>query len=121
MFRMTPNIIKNLFTSKSTRLYPLTERKPFQGVRGELYNVVEECNLCTVCAVKCPSQCIKVDRKKATWVYDPFACVYCGVCVASCPAKSLHQKEKYRPSMNVREMVFLQGKEKKKAQPVISP
>lgn len=116
MFRMTPNIIENLFTTKSTRLYPLTERKPFQDVRGELYNVIEECTFCTACAVKCPSQCIKVDRKMATWVYDPFACVYCGVCVEICPPKSLRQKEKYRPSKNVKEVVSLQGEVKKKAQ-----
>ncbi|MBI5604649.1 MAG: 4Fe-4S binding protein [Deltaproteobacteria bacterium] len=116
MFRMTPNIIENLFTTKSTRLYPMMERKPFERVRGEIFNVAEECTFCTICAVKCPSQCIKVDRKKATWVYDPFACVYCGVCVESCPSKSLRQKEKYRPAKLVREIVSLQGEIKKKAQ-----
>jgi len=65
--------------------------------------------------VKCPSACIKVDRKKATWDYDPFACVYCGVCVEICPPKSLRIKEKYRSPVKTKAMVSLQGEVKKKA------
>jgi len=114
MYKMTPIILGNLFSPKSTRLYPRIERKPFEGVRGELYNVIEKCTFCTACAVKCPSQCLKVDRKNATWEYDPFACVFCGICVETCPAKSLHLKDKYKPPLNAREMISLKGEVKKK-------
>ena len=114
MFRMTPNIINNLFTTKSTRLYPTKVRDTFPGVRGELVNNIEKCNLCTVCAVKCPSNCIKVDRQLATWVYDPFACVYCGICVETCTAQSLHIEEKYRSPVQSKSIVSLKGEVKKK-------
>jgi ech hydrogenase subunit F len=115
MFRMTPNILDNLFTTKSTRLYPAKVRETFPGVRGELFNDIEKCNLCTVCAVKCPSNCIKVDRKQATWVYDPFACVYCGICVETCTAKSLRIDEKYRAPVKAKTIISMQGVVKKKA------
>jgi formate hydrogenlyase subunit 6/NADH:ubiquinone oxidoreductase subunit I len=120
MFRMTPNVLENLFTAKSTRLYPTRARNPFPGVRGELTNDIGECNLCTVCAVKCPSSCIKVDRKQATWEYDPFACVYCGICVETCPSKSLRIEEKYPAPVKTKTIISLQGEVKKKA-PKSSP
>jgi ech hydrogenase subunit F len=115
MFRMTPNIIENLFTAKATRLYPVKVRPPFAGYRGELYNNIAECSFCTVCAVKCPSSCIRVDRKQATWEYDPFACVYCGICVEACTAKSLHIKDQYRAPVNQKVLIAMKGELKKKA------
>jgi ech hydrogenase subunit F len=121
MFKMTSVILGNLFSPKATRLYPRTERKPFAGVRGELYNVIEECTFCTACAVKCPSHCLEVDRKKATWEYDPFACVFCGICAEICPPKSLHLKEKYRAPVKAKGRVFMQGTVKKKASESSSP
>jgi ech hydrogenase subunit F len=115
MFRMTPNIIENLFSAKATRLYPVKVRPPFVGFRGELYNIIEECSFCTVCAVKCPSSCIKVDRKQATWEYDPFTCVYCGICVEACTARSLHLKDQYRAPVNQKALISMKGELKKKA------
>jgi ech hydrogenase subunit F len=75
MFKMTPNVLKNLSSHKATRRYPHEVRTPFENVRGELYNDIKNCTFCQVCAVKCPSQCITVDKKAATWTCDPFACV----------------------------------------------
>lgn len=118
---MTSIILRNLFGPKATRLYPQKEREPFAGVRGELYNVIEECTFCTACAVKCPSHCLEVDRKKATWEYDPFVCVFCGICVEICPPKSLRLKEKYRAPVKAKGTVFMQGEVKKKAAEPASP
>jgi len=87
MFKMTPNVLRNLLSKKPTRLYPH--------------------------AVKCPSQCISVDKKAATWTCDPFACVYCGICVEVCPAKCLHQKQAYRHPVYERQTIFLKGEPKK--------
>ncbi len=80
-------------------------REPFAEVRGELKNEGSVCTLCGVCAVKCPSQCIVVDKKNATWQWDPFACVYCGVCVDSCKTGSLRQEPLYRKAATGREIV----------------
>ena len=61
MFKMTPNILRNFFTKRATRRYPYVERSPFEGTRGELCIEIEKCTFCGVCAVKCPSQCIRVN------------------------------------------------------------
>jgi ech hydrogenase subunit F len=115
MFKMTPNILRNLVVKKSTRRYPFEVRETFDKVRGELVNDIVRCIFCGTCEVKCPSQCIEVDRKAAVWTYDPFACVYCGVCVDTCPAKSLSQKLQYRRCEDKRILISMQGELKKKS------
>ena len=114
MFKMTPNVLKNLLSPKATRRYPHEVRTPFENVRGELYNDIKNCTFCGVCAVKCPSQCISVDKEAAIWTCDPFACVFCGICVDACPAKCLHQKHGYRIPVLGREVIFLQDKARQK-------
>jgi ech hydrogenase subunit F len=113
MFKMTPNVLRNLFSKKPTRLYPYEVRTPFENMRGELVNEIEKCTFCSVCAVKCPSQCISVDKKTAVWTCDPFACVYCGICVDSCPVKCLHQKQAYRRPVYDHQIISLKGERKK--------
>jgi len=115
MFKMTSNIMRNLVVKKSTRRYPVEVREPFDKVRGELVNDIDRCIFCGTCAVKCPSQCIEVDKQAYKWNYDPFACVYCGVCVDICPAKSLYQKTQYRKPVGERLTISMQGKPRKKA------
>jgi ech hydrogenase subunit F len=115
MFKMTHNILRNLVVKKSTRRYPFEVRETFDKVRGELVNDIARCIFCGTCEVKCPSQCIEVDRKAAVWTCDPFACVYCGVCVDTCPAKSLFQKTQYRRPEDQRVMISMQGELKKKS------
>jgi ech hydrogenase subunit F len=113
MFEMTPTILKNFFARRATRRYPSMVRTPFAGVRGELYNDIENCTFCTVCAIRCPSQCITIDKKAAQWSCDPFACVYCGICVDACTAQCLHQKREYRPVSRERVTISLKGEIKK--------
>lgn len=114
MFNMTPNVLKNLFSKKATRRYPRKIRPTFENVRGALFNDVAKCTFCGVCAIKCPSQCITVDKKAGMWIYDPFACVFCGICVDACPAKSLCQKNQYRLPLAGRETIALKGEPKPK-------
>jgi ech hydrogenase subunit F len=104
---MTTTVLKNLFTKYATRLYPFQKVEPFANQKGELVNDIEKCTMCTVCQLKCPSQCIKVDRKAKLWEVDPYACVYCGICVEACPAKCLSQKGMYRAPAAVKTIVSL--------------
>jgi formate hydrogenlyase subunit 6/NADH:ubiquinone oxidoreductase subunit I len=103
---MLTTILKNLFTGHATRLYPVEKREPFNGAKGELKIDIDKCVMCTLCQVKCPSQCIGVDKKERNWQLDPFACVYCGVCVEVCPVKCLHQERAYRPAASVKSREF---------------
>ena len=107
MFKMTPTIVRNFFSKRATRRYPRDVRPAFAGIRGAIRNDMETCDLCGICAVKCPSQCIAVDKKSATWQCDPFACIYCGICVEACKTGSLRQLEVYRPAATERESIVL--------------
>ncbi len=115
MLTMTPTILRNLVSPAATRRYPKTVRPPFENNRGVLTNDMALCTLCGTCAVKCPSQCIRVDKKSATWCYDPFACVLCGVCVEHCPTGSLRQGREYPRPVLAKAPVVLQGSIKKKS------
>jgi len=118
VFKMTPNIIRNLVSKKATRRYPYVVRAPFENARGEIFNEILNCNFCGICAAKCPSRCIGVDKKAATWSCDPYACVYCGVCAEACPSGSLQQKWQYRAPVKEKETIFMKG-EIKKAEPKV--
>ena len=114
MFKMTPNVLRNLVSKKPTRRYPHEVRPPFEHLRGALVNEIEKCTFCSVCAVKCPSQCITVDKKAAAWTCDPLACVYCGICVDACPVKCLHQKSEYKRPLRERKTIVLVGEARPK-------
>lgn len=109
MFKMVPEVLRNLFSPKPTRLYPAEVRPPFENVRGELVHETGKCTFCGVCALKCPSQCIVVDKKAVTWAWDPFSCVYCGICAEACPAACLSQKTVHRPPVYERAIPLVKG------------
>ncbi|MBQ8287806.1 MAG: 4Fe-4S binding protein [Clostridia bacterium] len=47
------------------------------------------CVLCGLCARRCPTGALSVDRKAGIWTVDRAACLQCGNCVNGCPKKSL--------------------------------
>jgi ech hydrogenase subunit F len=114
MFKMTPTILKNFITEKATRLYPYEVRPPYANARGEIVNDKDKCTFCGICEAKCPSGCIRVDKKTATWTYEPFVCIFCGICVESCPKNSLTQLETYTKASLNKEIIVLKGVVKEK-------
>jgi ech hydrogenase subunit F len=115
MFKLTPYVLHNLTSKKATRRYPQEKRSAFENSRGKLVNQIELCIFCSSCMIKCPSQCIRVDKKTAVWTYDPFACVYCGICVGICPGQSLLQRREYRPPSENFTVISMQGEPPKKS------
>ncbi len=103
---MTKTVLKNMLTKYATRLYPALKVVPFKDQKGELKIEIEKCVMCSLCQIKCPSQCITVDKKGKSWGVDPYACVYCGICVEACPVKCLYQEGMYRAPAAEKEMVF---------------
>jgi len=103
---MTKTVLKNLFTKYATRLYPFQKKETFKDVKGELKIAMDKCILCGACQIRCPSQCIVVNKQEKTWQVDPFACVYCGICVDACPVKCLYQERMYRAPLAEKDMVL---------------
>jgi ech hydrogenase subunit F len=110
MLKMTPNVFANFFSKRATRPYPHQVREPFERARGKIWNEIEKCVFCGTCSAKCPSQCISVSKKTATWQYDPSACIFCGVCVEYCPSGCLLQKTERYPPVHKVELIVLAGR-----------
>jgi ech hydrogenase subunit F len=98
MFDMLDNIFKNLTRKPATRNYPFEQRTAFTGSRGRVKGIeIDKCIFCGMCARKCPSDAIKVDRTAKSWEVDPFKCVICGVCAEVCPKKCIALADGYAP------------------------
>ncbi|BCS89916.1 4Fe-4S binding protein [Pseudodesulfovibrio sediminis] len=96
--RLIPEALKGLFCRPATRRYPAETREPYAESRGEIVNDASKCILCGLCARRCPTACIEVD-KKGLWAHEPFACVLCGWCAEVCPTHCLTQStERPTPS-----------------------
>jgi formate hydrogenlyase subunit 6/NADH:ubiquinone oxidoreductase subunit I len=86
---MTKLALKWVFRKPATSRYPFVPRKPLLGSRGALTFEGSTCIHCTICAKKCPTAAILVDRDKKKWGIDRLRCINCGACVEACPKKSL--------------------------------
>lgn len=107
MLKMGKRLFKNLISGPATRL---TNREPFEKQRGHIDIEIEKCIFCGRCSRECPSGCIKVDRKVATWEINPFECIICGVCVEACPTKALFMYREYREPAYKKELKDYKGK-----------
>lgn len=107
MFNITPQILINFFSRPVTRDYPRQIRPPFPATRGRLVNDITQCNFCGVCALKCPSACIEVDRDLSRWTIAPHICIGCGVCVEICPRHCLRQEPATGPPTVSKETVVM--------------
>jgi ech hydrogenase subunit F len=108
MFDMIGNIFKNLASKPATRKYPFEKREPFKNSRGRVKGVdIDVCIFCGICARKCPSDAIKVNKNEKSWEIDPFKCVVCSVCSEVCPKKCLYMDEEYTASAYKKENIKL--------------
>ena len=88
---------------KITELYPdpVSSRQSGdlpKNTKGLLYNEIEQCIGCSMCAKVCPVNCILVDSQRIEflqkeWVsifdIDHLKCIHCGLCTEHCPTGSL--------------------------------
>jgi len=88
-FEMSQLVLKWALTKPPTTRYPFEPRHALAGSRGRLTFNKETCVYCTVCAKKCPTGALAVNRAKKEWAIDRLLCIACGYCVESCPKKSL--------------------------------
>lgn len=88
-FRMAKTILTWTFRKPVTVRYPFEPRRIIAGSRGNLRFTAATCTHCTLCAKRCPTAAITVDRPNKTWGIDRLRCISCGYCVEICPKKSL--------------------------------
>lgn len=96
MFDMLGNVFKNLVSKPATRRYPAAKREPFKGVRGRLDIDIDKCIFCGICARKCPSDAITVNKTNKSWELDPFKCIICSACADVCPKKCLYMHAEHK-------------------------
>lgn len=88
-FEMTKLALKWAMTKPATSQYPFKPRKALAGSRGRLVFTKDNCVYCNVCAKKCPTGALTVDRKTKKWIIDRLRCITCSYCVEVCPKDSL--------------------------------
>ncbi len=96
LITIAKTISRNVFGGPATRRYPAEPAKRYDLTRGRLVFEPENCRLCRICMLRCPTQAIVVERKERTWEIDHFRCITCGNCVDLCPANVLHLEPVYR-------------------------
>jgi ech hydrogenase subunit F len=102
-FNMGATAFFNLFKKPATLMYPFKPRIPFEATRGHISIEFEKCIHCTICAKKCPSDAINVDRQNKVWEIEHLRCIACGACVEACPKQCLVMNKQYRAPVNTAE------------------
>ena len=88
-FAINKLLLGSLFRKPYTTKYPFEPKQHVKGSRGSIEIEIEKCIFCTLCAKKCPTNALEVDREKKTWTIDRMRCITCGACVDVCPKKCL--------------------------------
>jgi ech hydrogenase subunit F len=95
-FKMGPRALLNIFKKPATLMYPVKKREYYEATRGHISIEFEKCIHCTICAKKCPTDAINVDRANKVWEIEHLRCIACGSCVENCPKKCLTMNKEYR-------------------------
>jgi len=102
---MAGQSLRNLVARPATRRYPVEVRPPFAGARGKIEFDVATCNYCMLCARRCPTLAIRVDRDARVWSIDHLNCIACNACVEVCNKKSLTMSSTPRKAVAASEAV----------------
>lgn len=104
MFDFLGSVLKNVLSKPATRMYPYEKREAMDKARGALGEIeINKCIFCGICATKCPSLAISVNKTERTWEFNRLKCIVCNVCVEVCPVKCLHMDKEHLGPLLVRE------------------
>ena len=88
-FEMSWLALKWAVAKPPTTRYPFEPRRVIANSRGQLIFTKDNCVYCTVCAKRCPTGALAVDRAQKKFALDRLRCISCGCCVEICPKNSL--------------------------------
>ncbi len=88
-FEMSRLALKWAVRKPVTSRYPFEPRLLVPASRGKLLFDAEHCVHCTLCAKKCPTGALRVNRARKQWAIDRLLCIGCGACVEACPKDAL--------------------------------
>ena len=93
MLPMLRTVLGNLLKRPATVSFPAGPKNVCPNARGHVAINIDQCIFCGICARKCPTGAITVDRAAKRWTIRPHECVVCGSCVEACPKKCLDMAE----------------------------
>lgn len=93
MLPMLRTVLGNLLKRPATVAFPAGPKNVCPQARGHVAIDIEQCIFCGMCARKCPTKAIVVDRPGKRWSVHRHECIVCGACVESCPKKCLAMAE----------------------------
>ena len=98
-FKLGKISMGGLFRKPYTKMYPVVVPEYYERTAGHIENQdMKGCILCSMCAKKCPTSAIAVDKEAETWSIDRFNCIGCGSCVRVCPKNCLFMLRTYTPA-----------------------
>lgn len=108
MMKLRKMTMRSLFKKPETIMYPVETRPAPEDLKGHIENRIEDCTLCGVCAKRCPSGCISVDKAAGTWSIDGFDCIQCRVCTRECPQNCLTMEQGYTKPARIKEATVIE-------------
>jgi len=91
-------IFRSLVRKPATLRYPFAPMPKDPLVRGQVYIDINACIFCGICAKKCPTHAIGVEKDEKSWEISRFQCIVCGACTEACPKKCLHMRPELTPA-----------------------
>jgi formate hydrogenlyase subunit 6/NADH:ubiquinone oxidoreductase subunit I len=88
-------VIKSLFRKSACKMYPVQAPVFYDRTRGRIEMEASKCIVCTLCAKKCPTGAITVDKAANTWQIDRFKCIQCGACAEVCKPNAIRMVNQY--------------------------
>ena len=70
---------------------------------------MDNCIFCGLCAKKCPTNAISMDKNERTWSIARMQCIQCNACAVACKKDALHMDPHYTAPNTVKVVDTYQG------------
>ena len=94
-FSITKTLFGSMFSKPPTIKLKELNSHFTPHTRGHVENDINACIFCGLCARRCPTHALGVDKKERSWSIERFNCVQCNCCVEICPADCLRMDNRH--------------------------